>query len=83
MHEMIIKDYVNKLTEEDIIKYGKKYNIDISIDDSRILYVYAKNYWREFYKEYPEDLINELKEKINPNTFNKLLEYYKKVKKNK
>ncbi len=83
MHEIIIRDYINKLTEEDIIKYGKKYDIDISIDDSRILYVYAKNYWREFYKEYPEDLINELKEKINPTTFNKLLEYYKRVKKNK
>lgn len=83
MYEIVIKDYINKLTEEKIIEYGKKKDIDISLEDAKILYVYAKNYWKEFYKSYPQDLIDELKEKLNPNTFNKLLEYYKKAKKMK
>lgn len=76
MYEIIIKDYVNKLTEEDIINYGKRKNINISNDDSKILYVYAKNYWREFYKGNPNDLIDEIKEKIDPETFNKLYKIY-------
>ena len=80
MHEILIRDYVNKLTEEDIIKYGKKYNIDISEDDSRILYVYAKNYWKEFYKSEPKELIEELKEKLESNTFNELYKIYKTLK---
>ena len=81
MYEIIIRDYINKLTESDIIKYGKKKNIDINSEDAKILYVYAKNYWREFYKNNPTDLIEELKEKLNPTTFNKLYEIYIKFKK--
>ena len=80
MHELLIKDYINKLTEEDIIKYGKKKDIDISFEDAKILYVYAKNYWREFYKENPTDLIEELKEKLEPLTFIKLNKIYKELK---
>jgi len=76
MYELIIKDYISKLTEEDIIKYGKRKNIDISNNDSKILYMYAKNYWKEFYKDNPTDIINEIKEKINPDTFNKLYKIY-------
>ena len=81
MYEIIIRDYINKLTESDIIKYGKKKNIDINSEDAKILDVYAKNYWREFYKNNPTDLIEELKEKLNPTTFNKLYEIYIKFKK--
>ena len=80
MYEIVIKDYINKLTEGDIIKYGKKKNIDISYEEAKILYVYAKNYWREFYKNNPTDLIEELKEKLNPITFNKLYKIYKNIK---
>ena len=81
MYEIIIRDYINKLTEVDIIKFGKKKNIDIIEEDAKILYVYAKNYWKEFYKENPTELIEELREKLEPNTFNKLYEIYKNLKK--
>ena len=76
MYEIIIRDYIRKLTEEDIIMYGKRKNIDISSDDSKILFVYAKNYWKEFYKGNPTELINELKEKLEPKTFNTLYKIY-------
>lgn len=76
LYEIIIRDYINKLTEEDIIQYGKRKNINISDDDAKILFVYAKNYWKEFYKGNPSELINELKEKLNPETFNKLYKIY-------
>lgn len=76
MYEIIIRDYVNKLTEEDIIKYGKKKNININNEEAKILYVYAKNYWKEFYKNNPTDLIEELKEKLTPDTFQKLHKIY-------
>lgn len=81
MYEIIIRDYINKLTEKDIIEYGRKKNIRISEEDSKVLYLYAKNYWREFYRDVPNDLINELKEKLEPNTFNDLFKIYKNIKK--
>lgn len=76
MYEIIIRDYINKLTEEDIINYGKRKNIDISNEDAKILYLYAKNYWKEFYKGNPKDIIIELKEKLEPITFNRLYKIY-------
>lgn len=80
MYEFLIKEYVNKLTEEDIKKYAKGYNIDINDDECKILYLYAKNYWREFYKNEPQELIDELKEKLRPKTFNILYKLYKEIK---
>lgn len=76
MYEIIIRDYINKLTEQDIIEYSKRKNIELNDDEVKILYLYAKNYWREFYKGYPKDLIEELKEKLRPQTFNTLYKMY-------
>lgn len=80
MYEFLIKEYINKLTESDIKKYARGYNIDINDDECKILYLYAKNYWKEFYKSEPKELIDELKEKIRPDTFNALYKFYKEVK---
>ena len=76
MYEIIIRDYINKLTEQDIIEYSKRKNIELNDDEDKILYLYAKNYWREFYKGYPKDLIEELKEKLRPQTFKTLYKIY-------
>ena len=76
MYELLI----NKLTEEDIKKYAKGYNIDLNDDECKVLYLYAKNYWKEFYKSEPKELINELKGKLRPNTFNTLYTIYKEAK---
>ena len=53
MYEIIIRDYVNKLTEDDIIQYSKRKNISLNDDEVKVLYLYAKNYWREFYRGQP------------------------------
>ena len=64
-------------TEDDFVDlYYLRKNIDISNEDAKILFVYAKNYWREFYKGNPTELINELKEKLEPKTFNTLYKIY-------
>lgn len=76
MYEIIIRDYINKLTEQDIIEYSKRKNIELNDDEVKILYLYAKNYWREFYKGYPKDLIEELREKLRPQTFKTLYKIY-------
>lgn len=76
MYEIIIRDYINKLTEQDIIEYSKRKNIELNDDEVKILYLYAKNYWREFYKGYPKDLIEELKEKLRLQTFKTLYKIY-------
>ena len=81
MYEIIIRDYVNKLTENDILTFCQKKEIPINDNEVKILYLYAKNYWKDFYKENPKELILELKEKINQNAFNKLYNLYIDLKK--
>ena len=80
MLELLIKEYISKLTETDIKNYAHDYNIDINDDECKILYLYAKNYWKDFYKGEPKELIGELKEKLRPNTFDNLYKIYKDAK---
>lgn len=80
MYEILIKEYIEKLTEEDIKKYAKSYNVDINDEEAKVLYLYAKNYWREFYKGEPKELLEELKEKLRPNTYAILYKFYKDAK---
>ena len=43
--------------------------------------MYIKNYWKAFLKEDANYLFVELKEKLQPNTYNKIIELYNKYKK--
>ena len=81
MYELLIGEYVkNKLTEQDINNYALKKNINLTEDEIKIIYVYIKNYWKEFYKGNPKELFMELKEKLNPITYNKALKLYQEYK---
>ena len=46
------------------------------MQEDEVLYLYAKNYWREFYRGNPNDLILELKEKLRPQVFDSLYKIY-------
>ncbi len=80
MYEFLIKEYINKLTEDDIKKYAQNYQIDINDDEAKILYLYAKNYWKEFYNGEPNELLDELREKLRPETYEELYKLYQKAK---
>lgn len=81
MNELLLKNYVNKLTKEDIINYLKNENINITKDDIDIIYDYIKKYFMIFYKGDPTYLFNELKDKLTKEAYNKALELYQKYKK--
>ena len=74
--EYLIKEYIKKMTVDDIKNYAKKKNIEISNSDALILYSYAKNYYEDFLNGNDEYLIKELKSKLNPNTFKEAYKLY-------
>ncbi len=76
MSEYLIKEYIKKLTVEDIIKFARKKHINISRPDAIILYTYAKNYYQDFLNGKDEIIIKELKEKISPDTFKEAYKLY-------
>ena len=74
--EYLINEYIKKLEVNDIKEFAKKKNIKISDTDAIILYTYAKKYYQEFISGNPVNLINEIKEKINPITFKEIYKLY-------
>lgn len=79
--EYIIREYVNKLTENDIYNYALKNGIELTNEEIKVIYMYIKNYWQVFYREDATYLLDELKDKLKNNTYEKICELYKKYKK--
>ena len=80
MYEKLIKEYVLKLTEEDIEKYAKKKGITITDEEIKTIYMYIKNYWKEFLKGNPNELFLELKEKLSKDVYEEVLNLYNEYK---
>ena len=72
----IIKQYIDKLTVEDIIELCKGKNIKISEIDAEIVLETAKKDWIDFYKGDPTPIMNKLKDQLDTSTYNKLLKVY-------
>ena len=76
MENYLIKEYLKKLEVEDIKKYAKKKNINITDTDAIILYSYAKKYYEDFLNGNDKELIKELKDKLSTNTFKEAYKIY-------
>ena len=79
--EFLIKEYIKKLTEEDIYNFAQKEGITLSSEELNTIYFYIKNYADIFIKEDATFLFEEIKEKLKPETYNKIIELYNKYKK--
>ena len=78
----LLKEYIKKITEEDIYNFALKEGVALLEHEKKIIYLYLKNYWEVFLKEDASYLFKELKEKLEPKTYDKLIELYKKYKPN-
>ena len=81
MEELFLKSYVSRLTKEDIIEYLNKEDIKVTENEINIIYEYIKKYFMISYKGDPTYLFDELRNKLNEETYNKVLELYQKYKK--
>ncbi len=76
MYNYLIGEYIQKLTIKDIIDYANKNNIKISDNDAIILKSYAKKYYKVFIEGDPENILKEIKSKINIDTYKELYKLY-------
>ena len=74
--EYLIKEYIKKLEVNDIKKFAKKNNINITDTDAIILYTYAKKYYQEIINGNDKEIISEIKEKLSSNTFKECYKLY-------
>lgn len=80
MYENIIKNYVDKLTKEDIINYSKKEDIFLNDNEINVIYDEIKNKWKQLYNGNTRVITN-LENKINNKAYNKLIDLYNTYKK--
>ena len=71
MYKSILKQYIERLKKEDIIKFIGKNNYQVSDKEIDTIYFYIKNYW--------EDIFD--KQEVSPNTFIQIQGLYQKYKK--
>ena len=71
MYEYLIGEYVKKVSVMDIINFGKSNNIDVSINDAKILQHYIINNYKELISDNPNNILKEIKKKIDPITYDK------------
>ena len=75
MYKELIKKWIPNLTKENIIDYAKKINIPLSNSDANTLYQFIMKNYSEIL-EGNETSFKELKQKINPNLYQQLLNLY-------
>ena len=80
MNIYLINEYVNRLKVSDITYYAEKQGITLDKDEAKLIYDYIKNDYRTIIYGNPKDILNEIKFKVKPLTYNKIENLYIKFK---
>ena len=79
MNKNLIINYIKKITKEDIQKYISKENIQHTKEEIDLIYNSIKNDYNEILNNFQNN-IQKIKNKLNPNLYNKIIEKYNKYK---
>lgn len=80
MKDIIIQNYINKLTIEDIIKFAQNNNIHLSTEESKHILYHAKKDWKTILYSNPTPIFEALQKEISTENYEKgkrLYEEYK------
>lgn len=81
MKKELIKNYINKLTKEDILKYLNKENIPCDNDELNLIYSSIKNDYDYILNNDFNTYITNYKFNLNETLYNKIIEKYNEYKK--
>ncbi len=79
MNKLLIYQYINKLTSNDIKEFGLKQNIALSDEEIATIYDYIKHKTEKIFTD-PLQVIEEIKDHVSTPVYNKLLELYQQYK---
>ena len=80
MYEMLIKEYLKKLTLNDINNFALKYNFKLQPNEDKIIYNFIMNNWKEIYKGNPNKSFLKLKGQVSSDTYNFAITLYNQFK---
>lgn len=82
MYEIFIKQYIDKLNKDDVIKFAKKNGVNLESYEVDVIYSCIKNDWKIIIFGNPTKVFNDLKNKVKDETYNKCVSLYNKYKNN-
>ena len=80
MNIYLISEYINRLKKEDINKFALKQGIILYDKELDIIYDYVKKDYKTFIYGNPRAVLDEVKEKVRPLTYNKIENLYQQFK---
>jgi hypothetical protein len=81
LNKLLIYKYINNITKDDILYYSKnKLNYNLEESELDIIYLYIKRYYKEVLSGNYIDVLDNLRDKIRPQTYNIILELLDKYK---
>ena len=80
MNIYLISEYINRLKKEDINKFALKQGIILDEKELDIIYDYVKKDYKTFIYGNPRAVLDEVKEKVRPLTYNKIENLYQQFK---
>ena len=76
MNIYLISEYVSRLRKSDIIYYAEKQGISLDKEEVELIYNYIKKDYKTIIYGNPKDILNEIKFKVKPLTYNKIENLY-------
>lgn len=72
MKDLLVQEYINRLTLDDIDNFARREGISVNNEEKQIIYTYLKEHWRTILYGNPRGLLEELKGKLSPDTYSKV-----------
>jgi len=80
MNEFLIKNYISKLTLDDIDTFAKKNGIELKETELKLIEKHIRNDWRTIIYGNPRKILDNLKENLNNIEYQKIENLYIKFK---
>lgn len=76
MYHFFIKQYVQALTKDDIIRFAKEQRVTLTTSEVNLFYQNVKQHWETVLYGNPTALFQSMKQDLRPETYEKMLELY-------
>lgn len=76
MYQFFIKKYIENITKNDILVFAHNQNINLTNEEVDLFYVNIKEHWELILYQNPNNLFESLKTKLQPDTYQKMIELY-------
>ena len=80
MYEVLIKQYLKRLSLKDINDFANKNNMPLKQGEDKVIYDFIMNNWQEVYKGDAKKAFSKIKPMLSENTYNNITSLYNEFK---